>query len=214
MIYMKWGNYIKAIDGFTKALNLSLKIEDDNQWWNAHYYRRLGLVYFYKGDYINASKNYLESFKLNESIENNNKYSIKSLCSYGYAEELLGNHNLAKEKISEFITIQSKLPSNRKKSPKYRDLTIPQLLELKGIETQSIQNINKRLSKLGVFANWCVRQGFLSESPFKDMQLSIKKKKSLGREPFTIKDLKKILARETFLKWTIDFHHKHNLELT
>ena len=118
--------------------------------------------------------------------------------------------NLTKGEVSEFITIQSKLPSNRKKSPKYRDLTIPQLLELKGIETQSIQNINKRLSKLGVFANWCVRQGFLNESPFKDMQLSIKKKKSLGREPFTIKELRKILAKETFLKWTINFHHKHN----
>ena len=107
--------------------------------------------------------------------------------------------NLTKGEVSEFITIQSKLPSNRKKSPKYRDLTIPQLLELKGIETQSIQNINKRLSKLGVFANWCVRQGFLSESPFKDMQLSIKKKKSSGREPFNAKDLRRILAKETFL---------------
>ena len=61
----------------------------------------MGLVYFYKSDYLHASKNYLESFKLNESIENNNKYSIKSLCSYGYVEELLGNHNLAKEKMSE-----------------------------------------------------------------------------------------------------------------
>ena len=101
MIYMKWGNYIKAIDGFTKALKLSLEHENDNQWWEAHFYRRIGLVYFYKGDYINASKNYLESFKLSESIENNKKYSIKSLCSYGYVEELLGNHNLAKEKMSE-----------------------------------------------------------------------------------------------------------------
>ena len=68
--------------------------------------------------------------------------------------------NLAKEKISEFITIQSKLPSNRKKSPKYRDLTIPQLLELKGIETQSIQNINKRLSKLGVLRTGVLDKDF------------------------------------------------------
>jgi tetratricopeptide (TPR) repeat protein len=100
MIYMKWGEYDKAIDGFTKALKLSYKNEDD-QWWNAHYYRRLGLVYFYKGDYINASKNYLESFKLNESIENNKKETIKSLCSYGYVEQLLGHRDTAKEKMME-----------------------------------------------------------------------------------------------------------------
>ena len=106
MIYMKWGEYDKAIEGFTEALKLSLENKDDNQWWEGHYYRRLGLVYFYKGDYVNASKNYLKSFKINQSIENNksnksNKSSIKSLCSYGYVEELLGNHNLAKEKMSE-----------------------------------------------------------------------------------------------------------------
>jgi len=98
---MKWGNYIKAIDGFTKALKLSLEHKDDNHFWNAHYYRRLGLVYFYKSDYVHASKNYLVSFKLNELNEDYKKYSIKALCSYGYVEELLGNHNLAKEKMSE-----------------------------------------------------------------------------------------------------------------
>jgi hypothetical protein len=37
------------------------------------------------------------------------------------------------------------------------------------------------------------------KSPFKDMQLSIKKKESSGREPFNAKDLRKILAKETFL---------------
>ena len=77
--------------------------------------------------------------------------------------------NLTKGEVSEFITIQSKLPSNRKKSPKYRDLSIPEILKIEGIDSQSPQNINKRLTKLSVFGNWCVRQGYLSESPFKDM---------------------------------------------
>ena len=115
-----------------------------------------------------------------------------------------------KNVVSDYISLESRLPPQRRKSPKYRDLSIPQLLEMKGIETQSIQNVNKRISKLSVFANWCVRQGFINESPFKDMQLSIKKKKSSAREPFSAKDLRKILAKETFLKWTVGFHHKHN----
>ena len=101
------------------------------------------------------------------------------------------------------------MPANRKKSPKYRDLTIDELLKKKGIETQSPQNINKRLTKLSVFGNWCVRQGYLPESPFKDMKLSVKKSNT-ERKPFTAKELRKILASETYLKWTVGFKHRNN----
>ena len=127
--------------------------------------------------------------------------------------EVMGDLPIAqinKNVVSDYISFETRLPPQRRKSPKYRDLSIPQLLELEGIETQSILNVNKRISKMSVFANWCVRQGFINESPFKDMQLSIKKNKSSGREPFNAKDLRRILAKETFLKWTVDFHHKHN----
>ena len=116
---------------------------------------------------------------------------------------------ITKKEVSEFITIQSKLPTNRKKSPKYRDLTIAELLKNKVIDTQSPQNINKRLTKLSVFGNWCVRQGYLPESPFKDMKLSVKKSNA-ERKPFTAKELRKILASETYLKWTVDFKHRNN----
>ena len=127
--------------------------------------------------------------------------------------EVIGDLPIAqinKNVVSDYISFETRLPPQRRKSPKYRDLSIPQLLELEGIETQSILNVNKRISKMSVFANWCVRQGFINESPFKDMQLSIKKNKSSGREPFNAKDLRRILAKETFLKWTVGFHHKHN----
>ena len=78
MIYMKWGDYDKAIDGFTEALKLSYKNEDD-QWWKVHYYRRLGLVYYYKGDYVNASKKYLEAYKLSSPVKDDNTMeTIKS----------------------------------------------------------------------------------------------------------------------------------------
>ena len=110
MIYMKWGEYDNAIEGFTEALKLSLENKDDNQFWEGHYYQRLGLVYFFKGDYVNASENYLESFKLYESIEDYKKHSITSLCSYGYVEELLGNHELAKEKMDECANWVSENP--------------------------------------------------------------------------------------------------------
>ena len=104
--------------------------------------------------------------------------------------EVMGDLPIAqinKNIVSDYISFESRLPPQRRKSPKYRDLSIPQLLEMEGIETQSIQNVNKRISKMSVFANWCVRQGFINESPFKDMQLSIKKKKVLVENHLMLK---------------------------
>ena len=96
---------------------------------------------------------------------------------------------VTKSEVSEFVTIQSKLPPNRKKSPQYRELTISELIEKKGIEPQTPQNINKRLTKLSVFGNWCVRQGYISENPFKDMKLTVKKKRT-GRIPFSAQEIR------------------------
>ena len=97
----------------------------------------------------------------------------------------------------------------RKKSPKYRDLSIQQLVEknLPEKETQTPQNINKRLTTLSVFGNWGVRQGLLVSNPFCGMKFSVKKQ-SHTRKPFTVDELRKILEPKTYFKWTINFQHK------
>ena len=117
--------------------------------------------------------------------------------------------NLSKEEVSRFITIQSKLPPNRKKSPQFRNLSIPEILKLKGVQPQSPNNVNKRLSKLSVFGNWCVRQGYINQSPFKEMKLSVKSSRP-DRKSFSAIDLRKILNPDTYLKWTIYFNHPKN----
>ena len=117
--------------------------------------------------------------------------------------------NLSKEEVSKFITIQSKLPPNRKKSPQFRNLSIPEILKLKGVQPQSPNNVNKRLSKLSVFGNWCVRQGYINQSPFKEMKLSVKSSRP-DRKSFSAIDLRKILNPDTYLKWTIYFNHPKN----
>ena len=63
--------------------------------------------------------------------------------------------NLTKKEVNAYIDIQTKLPPHRNKNPKYRDLSIEQLLELdlSDKETQTPQNINRRLDKLSVFTN-------------------------------------------------------------
>ena len=117
--------------------------------------------------------------------------------------------SITKKEVSYYIDVQTKLPPNRRKSPKYRELSIQQLVEknLPEKETQTPQNINKRLTKLSVFANWGVRQGLLLSNPFSGMKFSVKKQPH-SRKPFTAEDLRKILDPETYHKWTVNFQHK------
>ena len=117
---------------------------------------------------------------------------------------------VTKQEVSYYIDVQTKLPPNRKKSPKYRGLTINEVVELNlsQKETQTPQNINKRLSKLSVFGNWGVRQGLLLNNPFSGMKFSVKKQPN-RRQPFSKDDLRTILKPETYLKWTIHFTHPY-----
>ena len=85
--------------------------------------------------------------------------------------EIIGDidfSRVTKKEVSHYIDVQSKLPPNRKGSSKYKDLTINELMELNLSQkkTQTVQNINKRLSKLSVYGNWGVRQGLLLTNPF------------------------------------------------
>ena len=116
--------------------------------------------------------------------------------------------SVTKKEVSRYIDVQTKLPPNRKKSPKYRDLSINEVVDknLSQKETQTPQNINKRLSKLTVFGNWGVRQGLLINNPFSGMKFSVKKQPN-KREPFTKEELRKILKPETYHSWSINFTH-------
>ena len=85
--------------------------------------------------------------------------------------EIIGDidfSRVTKKEVSRYIDVQRKLPPNRKGSSKYKDLTINELMELNLSQkkTQTVQNINKRLSKLSVYGNWGIRQGLLLTNPF------------------------------------------------
>ena len=125
--------------------------------------------------------------------------------------EIVGDIDIAsitKKEVSHYIDVQTKLPSNRNKKIEYRDLTIKEVMELNlsQKETQTPQNINKRIGKLSVFANWGVRQGLLITNPFSGMKFLLKKQPN-KRQPFNNKDLRIILNPETYFKWTTEFEH-------
>ncbi len=116
---------------------------------------------------------------------------------------------ITKDIVISYINIQKKLPINRNKNPKYRGLTVEEILNLKGVKPQSRLNVNKYLTRISTLMNWGKSRGYLDENPFSGMKVSLKKiEQRKRREPFSSDDLKKILTPSTYLDWTLHFNHK------
>ena len=103
---------------------------------------------------------------------------------------------MSKSVVRKYLSIQQKLPPQRKKSPRYREKTVEQILKMKSVEPQSIANINKKLGKLGEFFRWIERRyDECPANPFEGMALS-NRVTPKEREHFTDTDLQKILSKE------------------
>ena len=123
--------------------------------------------------------------------------------------EIIGNipvRSLSKDTIRTYIKIQTQLPINRRKNPKYRDLSTDEIMKIKDVKPQSRVNVNKFLTRLTTFMRFGVSQGYIKENYIDGMKIPISKtEERKKREPFSPEDLVKILHPKTYLDWTIDF---------
>jgi len=123
--------------------------------------------------------------------------------------EIIGNipvSSLSKEHIRTYISTQIILPPNRRKNPKYREMSIVEVMKLKGVKPQSRINVNKFLTRLTTFMNFGVSQGYIKENYILGMKIPIPKTEGRKkREPFSPEDLVKILSPKSYLDWTVDF---------
>jgi len=123
--------------------------------------------------------------------------------------EIIGNipvSLLSKDSIRKYIKTLIKLPINRRKNPRYRDLSVDEVMKLKDVKPQSRINVNKCLTRLTTFMRFGVSQGYIKENYIDGMKIPISKKdERKKREPFSPEDLVKILHPKTYLDWTIDF---------
>ena len=123
--------------------------------------------------------------------------------------EIVGNipvSTLSKDSIRTYISTQIKLPPSRRKNPKYREMSIVEVMKLKGVKPQSRINVNKFLTRLTTFMNFGVSQGYIKENYILGMKIPIPKTEGRKkREPFSPEDLVKILSPKTYLDYTIDF---------
>ena len=81
------------------------------------------------------------------------------------------------------------LPPNITRSPRFRNLTIGQILQLKPACRMSLRSVNKYLARFSAFLNWCVRVGYIPANPFRGGQIRIKANAMGARKPFSVADL-------------------------
>jgi len=84
------------------------------------------------------------------------------------------------------------LPPNRRKKPRYRNLSIDQIIATKPKQTLSTHTINKHLSKCNALCDWMMRHGYVEKNFFKGLHIEVETRPDDEREVFTTEDLIKI----------------------
>jgi integrase len=98
------------------------------------------------------------------------------------------------------------LPPNIRKSPAYRDLSIPDILTLKPEKTMSLITVNNQLTRASALFGWAVKNGFMDRNPAERMQVPARKRPDMQREVFTTKDLKTIFHSREY----VEDRHRHS----
>jgi len=104
----------------------------------------------------------------------------------------------------EFKRIISLLPKHRHQSPRYSNLNIKQILELKNVEGQEPKNINKLIYRVRIFFRW-LRNNYREYVPQNYFEgLSVQSKKiTRPREGFSNEELNQIFDPAKYLGYTI-----------
>ena len=109
---------------------------------------------------------------------------------------------LTREKGTKFKGHLRKLPRNRKKNPKYRDLEYHNLVEMNVDDPISDVTVNKHLGYISSFMEWSRNHGYLDINPFRGMKLKIEVRPRDQRDRFTEKELKEIFKKENYIYFT------------
>ena len=128
--------------------------------------------------------------------------------------EIIGDIPISKvtpKDARDFKKIISSLPKYRNQTPRYRGLSIKQILSLDGVEGQEPKNINKLIYRIRIFFKW-LKNNYSEYVPQNHFDgLSIQEKKfDRPRDIFTDEDLQKIFDTSTFLNNTIRNPHRRN----
>ena len=109
---------------------------------------------------------------------------------------------LTRERGTKFKENIRKLPSNRKKTPEYRDLEYHELTKMEVKNPLSDVTVNKHLGYVSSFMEWSRNHGYIDINPFKGMKLKTNVRPRDQRDRFSEKELKQIFQKENYIHFT------------
>lgn len=120
--------------------------------------------------------------------------------------------HMTKADAQEIKAALFKLPKNRSKNPKTRDLPLSEALELPGVQRISARTMNVYLGNMQHFCGWAVNNGYAADNVFHGLRLKPKGRAgSDGREAFSsdqlhlmfkhLTDPESALVRKDVHKW-------------
>lgn len=125
------------------------------------------------------------------------------LACLGLLQEVIGDVSV---KSIDFPVMRAykeallRLPTNSKKSKKYRDKTVQQLLEMKIPKPMSTTTVNKYLNRASSLFKFAVRNGFMDRNPAEGMQIKQSKRDDEFRSAFSREDLEKLFISREYLQ--------------
>lgn len=156
--------------------------------------------------------------RYSEEQKRGNRWTAKTegetQASFALLVEIVGNvpvKTLANQgALRDFKSKLLTLPPNYRKSPRYRDKSIPELLAMaeagKIEKTMQVLTINKHLTRAASLFKWAVQNGYMDRNPAEGLQIATTKRDDEYRAVFTDEDLKKLFHSRDYLEDT----HKHS----
>ena len=126
------------------------------------------------------------------------KTEFENRAIYELLIQIIGNlpvNQLDHAVARSFKNTVQKLPPNIKKHPRYRELTIDQILATNPSKTMAVNTVNKALSRIGVLFGWMNgRHGYISANYFARLGIKNLKRPHEERSVFSEEDLQRIFA--------------------
>lgn len=106
--------------------------------------------------------------------------------------------HMTKKDAQEIKAVLFKLPANRRKNPKTRDLPLGKMLEVPGVARIGARTTNTYLGNLQTFFGWAVANGYAAENIFQGLRLKTSARAvQQGREAFSAEQLSLMFSHLT-----------------
>ena len=148
--------------------------------------------------------------------EQSHTVTEKTLLEYKSAlnliVEIVGDipmDQLSHSELRKYKSTLQKLPPNKNKIKKYRDLTIQQIIDLELKKTLSIQTVNKNIIRASQLLDWAKRQGYVKDNYANGLQIKNKKSDQDQRKEFSADDLENIFNPSRYLERTAEKNYQY-----